>query len=97
MTKTAALLLAATSALFAIPAHATPQTKAVKIADLDLTTLVGRQALERRVEQAATRVCDVPEASPLRQAKAAERCRRDAKSAALARAGVQDAAQLAAR
>ncbi len=97
MTKTAALIFAALSTLSAAPAFASPQAKIVKIADLDLTTQAGRQALERRVEQAAARVCDVPEASPLRQAQASERCRRDAKSDALARAGVQESAYLAAR
>ncbi len=97
MTKTAALILAALSTLSAVPAFASPQAKIVKIADLDLATQAGRQALERRVEQAAEGVCDVPEASPLRQAQASERCRRDAKSDALARAGVQESAYLAAR
>ncbi len=55
------IAFAATVGLFALPdaasADSTGQSVTVRFADLDLSTAVGQQKLERRIERAARQVC----------------------------------------
>ncbi len=58
--KTIGLVLAAVSALVAVPATASPEgVKRVAYADLQLETEAGRAELQRRLDRAVRSICSV--------------------------------------
>lgn len=54
-----------------------PRQKIVRFGDLDLSKPAGRQALQSRLARAARQVCDMPNALPYAEFRAAERECRD--------------------
>ena len=70
------------------PASGDTATSVVRTADLDLSSELGRRALDRRLVVAAHAVCDDPSAVDLRAANAESQCREQVLAAARVRAGV---------
>lgn len=60
MFKSVLVLAALASAAVTAPAMAAPVSKAVRTADLNLSTAAGRDTLSRRISNAAETVCIVP-------------------------------------
>lgn len=77
ITLIAALALAG----FTTPAWANTQAQEVQIADLDLTTAQGQQALDNRLNSAARASCGTPGSRSLQALSAHRRCREAALAA----------------
>lgn len=76
-----AIILAASIALTGVAAPSAfaeePRTTNVSLADLDLGTREGIQALEDRMARAIARVCHASDARSTKQIRAVRQCRRD--------------------
>lgn len=80
-----ALVIAALMLPIAAAASETaPRTAVVSHAGLDLTSIDGQKALERRLLVAVRQVCAVPDGRNLRQLAASADCMKTARPAALA-------------
>jgi UrcA family protein len=87
MRKSIMIAALALSSTLAMPAAAEAPNEVaqveVKVADLDLTSPAGAQALQNRIESAAEKVCSKPDLRSVKAMQAFELCQAEAVDAAM--------------